>query len=82
MIWSVFDSDELMALDDDSFAERLTEVTESRLGNVSRVSSRSHFPLRARQALNYVDTGVVIIGDAAHTIHPLAGQEQILGLQM
>ncbi len=82
IVWSVLPdyAQSLMALDDTQFARALQSAIESRLGTVSQVDQRYSFPLRQRHATSYVQNGIALIGDAAHTIHPLAGQGVNLGL--
>lgn len=62
-------------------AYALAEAFEHRLGKVQEVSSAQAIPLRQRHAKQYFKDGVVLIGDAAHSIHPLAGQGVNLGFK-
>ncbi|MBY4676897.1 FAD-dependent monooxygenase [Marinobacterium arenosum] len=70
----------LTALDDAAFCIALGEAFEQRLGKITGSDPRFVFPLRQRHAQHYVQDGFAVIGDAAHTIHPLAGQGVNLGL--
>ncbi|OUR73196.1 FAD-binding protein [Methylophaga sp. 41_12_T18] len=70
----------LLALDDEDFKSILAKVFEHTLGEVIEVSERASFPLKLRHADHYIDEGFALVGDAAHTIHPLAGQGVNIGL--
>ena len=65
---------------DAELGERLTEATDSALGELFVAGRRGVFPLHAQHAGEYVRHGIALVGDAAHTIHPLAGQGANLGL--
>jgi len=81
IVWSTTpaESERLMALDDESFCRELERAFEGQLGHVISADPRVCVPLRQRHAKRYVAEGLALIGDAAHVIHPLAGQGVNLG---
>ena len=72
-------AESLMAMDDAAFCAALTEASDRVLGDVTSVGPRGVFPLSLRHADSYIAPGLVLIGDAAHGVHPLAGQGVNLG---
>ena len=81
IVWSTTPelAERAMAMDDAAFCGELELAFEGRLGQVLSADPRVCVPLRQRHAKRYVAEGLVLIGDAAHTIHPLAGQGVNLG---
>ena len=83
IVWSTSpeEAEAMLALDNDAFCDALGKAFEHRLGKIIATSARASFPLRQRHASHYYHDGVVLAGDAAHTIHPLAGQGVNLGFK-
>ena len=76
IVWSTSpeEAEQVLALNDEEFNAALTEALEGKLGKVLESSKKACIPLRQRHAKDYWCEGVVLAGDAAHSIHPLAGQ--------
>lgn len=82
VVWSTHPDHarELLAMPDEAFCRELERAFESRLGGISACSPRAAFALHRAQAQRYTSAGLVLLGDAAHCIHPLAGQGANMGL--
>jgi 2-octaprenyl-6-methoxyphenol hydroxylase len=76
LVWTLSDEriDEVLALSDTAFLAQLQQAFGFRAGAITRVGERFSYPLKLRLAQEQARTGLVVLGNAAHSLHPIAGQ--------
>ncbi len=82
VVWTLPRNQALALLEESPrfIADKLAAASTYELGDITQIESIASFPLAAQQAKSYVADNLVLIGDAAHGVHPLAGQGLNLGM--
>lgn len=82
IVWTLPRNQALALIEEEDrvIADKLAAASNYELGAISQIESIASFPLAAQQAKSYVADNLVLIGDAAHGVHPLAGQGLNLGM--
>ena len=83
VVWSTTPdiAQQALGASDEELGRMLTDASDGVMGKLTVAGPKGAFPLCAQHAEDYVQQGIALVGDAAHAIHPLAGQGANLGLQ-
>lgn len=83
LIWSAENSiiDNIKKLDDKKLITNLNKSLEDKIGKITHLSERSMFPLIGYNSKKYLFNDIILIGGAAHSVHPLAGLGLNMGIQ-
>lgn len=82
IVWSTseFEAKKLLKLSEQEFNNLIAELFDYKLGKITSSGKKAVFPLFKRHVKNYYKNNIILIGDAAHTVHPLAGQGLNMGI--
>ncbi|MEM1402034.1 MAG: 2-octaprenyl-6-methoxyphenyl hydroxylase [Pseudomonadota bacterium] len=83
LVWSLppDDAERLVAADEDDFSRALVDAFGYRLGRPKQVGTRQAYPLALTEAVEQIRRGCAVLGNAAHSLHPVAGQGYNLALR-
>ncbi len=83
LVWTVnqYDVEELMSISDEVLLDKLQERFGNRLGRITRIGKRFSYPLSLSVAREQIRPGLVLLGNVAHTLHPVGGQGLNLALR-
>ena len=83
LVWTVSENsrEELLSCDEETFRSRLTQYFGERLGRILQIGQRVAYPLSLTLAREQIRPGLVLLGNVAHTLHPVAGQGLNLALR-